>query len=73
MELDLEHLPTVLSTENKTIDLRLSARLSTVKGLIKSTLSLNDGFKSLQTGVSVLRLRLTLRTLKSIYCKQILK
>ena len=39
--MDLEHL----STGNKTINLRLSASLSTVKELIQSILPLNDGFK----------------------------
>ena len=65
--MDLEHLSTVLSTENKTINLRLRASLFKVKGLIKSILPLNDGFNTETPVWRESRLKLTL---KSIYCKQ---
>ena len=64
--MDLEHL----SAGNKTINLTLSASLSTVKGVIQSILPLNDGFNTETPVWRDLRLRLTLKTLKSIYCKQ---
>ena len=63
---DLEHL----STGNKTISLRHSASLSTLKWLIQSILLLIDGFNTETPVWRDLRLRLTLKTLKSIYCEQ---
>ena len=64
--MDLEHL----STGNKTINLTLGAILSTVKGLIQPILPMNDGFNTETPVWRDLRLRLTLKTLQSIYSEQ---